>query len=35
MGGQWERLLACLLGFLGGRYLLVKLLGPVPKGNEI
>jgi F1F0 ATPase subunit 2 len=33
MGGQWERLVVCLIGFLGGRYLLVKLLGPVPKGN--
>lgn len=28
MGGQWERLIVCLIGFLGGRILLVKLLGP-------
>lgn len=28
MGGQWERLVVCLIGFLAARGLLVKLLGP-------
>ena len=28
MGGPWERLLVCLLGFLGVRIILVRLWGP-------
>ncbi len=28
MGGHWERLLVCLLGFLGARVILVRLWGP-------
>ena len=28
MGGRWERLLACLAGFLLARVLLVRRLGP-------
>jgi F1F0 ATPase subunit 2 len=28
MGGHWERLLVCLLGFLGVRVVLVRLWGP-------
>ncbi len=28
MDGHWQRLLACLLGFLGARVILVRLLGP-------
>jgi F1F0 ATPase subunit 2 len=28
MGGHWERLLVCLLGFLGVRVIFVRLWGP-------
>jgi F1F0 ATPase subunit 2 len=34
MGGQGERLVVCLIGFLGGRGLLIKLLGPGTRGNK-
>jgi F1F0 ATPase subunit 2 len=27
-GGRWERLLPCLLGFIGARIALTRLLGP-------
>lgn len=39
MGGRWERALACLLGFLVARFLLVSRLRPervpdIPRGKE-
>ena len=32
MDGRWERLFVCLLGFLGARFVLVRLWGP-DRGN--
>ena len=33
-GGQWDRLLACLLGFIIGRFIMTRLFGPrVGPGN--
>ena len=33
-GGQWERLLACLLGFVIARFIVTRLIGPrVGSGN--
>jgi len=34
MGGHWERLLVCLLGFLGVRIILVRLWGPERKAES-
>ncbi len=34
MGGHWERLLVCLLGFLGVRVILVRVWGPKSKAES-
>ena len=34
MGGHWERLLVCLLGFLGARVILVRVWGPECKAES-
>jgi F1F0 ATPase subunit 2 len=35
-GGQWERLLACLAGVIGARFLVLRLTGPAdqPSGRR-
>jgi F1F0 ATPase subunit 2 len=35
MGGHWERLLVCLLGFLGVRFVLVRRWGPQRRGHDL
>ena len=35
MGSHWERLLVCLLGFLGTRSILVRLWGPLEEKFNI
>ena len=34
MDNHWERLLVCLLGFLGGRVILVRVWGPKSKAES-
>lgn len=35
MGGHWERLLVCLLGFLCARFVLVRRWGPERQGHGL
>jgi len=35
MDGRWERLFVCLLGFLGVRFVLVRLWGPDRRNHSL